>query len=59
MNYSHDDAAIDRTIEVIEDALEIYARALNDGVEAYLTGRSVRPVFRRLAGKGKRCKKRF
>jgi glutamate-1-semialdehyde 2,1-aminomutase len=46
VSYSHDDEDIDRTIEAVDGALEIYGRALTDGVEPYLVGRPVKPVFR-------------
>ena len=45
--YSHTDADIDETIEAIDGALEVYARALEDGVERYLTGRPSQMVYRR------------
>jgi glutamate-1-semialdehyde 2,1-aminomutase len=44
---AHDDEAVDRTIEVVGEALEVYARALTDGVEPYLVGRPVKPSDRR------------
>jgi glutamate-1-semialdehyde 2,1-aminomutase len=46
VSFSHSDADIDRTIEVIGDSLEIYKRALEDGVGQFLIGRPVKPVFR-------------
>jgi glutamate-1-semialdehyde 2,1-aminomutase len=48
VSYAHTDEDIDRTIEAVDGALAVYARALEDGVERHLRGRSVRPVFRRL-----------
>jgi glutamate-1-semialdehyde 2,1-aminomutase len=47
VSYSHDDATIDRTIESVAGALEIYRRALDDGVERHLVGPSVKSVYRR------------
>jgi glutamate-1-semialdehyde 2,1-aminomutase len=47
VNYSHDDATIDATIEAISESLVLYRRALEDGVDRYLTGPSVKPVYRR------------
>jgi glutamate-1-semialdehyde 2,1-aminomutase len=47
VSYSHSDADIDRTIDVVAAALQVYARALEDGVERYLVGPSVKPVYRR------------
>ena len=43
---AHSDADIDRTIDAVDHALRVYARALSDGVEHYLVGRPVKPVFR-------------
>lgn len=45
-SYAHADADIDRTVEAVNGALEVYARALVDGPEKYLSGRPVKPVFR-------------
>ena len=44
---AHEDGAIDQTIEAIDEALAVYARALRNGVESELEGRPVQPVFRR------------
>jgi glutamate-1-semialdehyde 2,1-aminomutase len=49
VSYSHTEADIDRTIEIASEALTIYRKALEDGIERYLKGRSVKPVFRRFA----------
>jgi glutamate-1-semialdehyde 2,1-aminomutase len=46
VSYSHTDDDIDRTIEAAEHAAEIYARALEDGVDSHLVGPPVKPVFR-------------
>ena len=47
VSYSHSDADIDLTLNVINAALKIYRRALEDGVAKYLRSRPVLPVFRR------------
>jgi len=47
VSYTHSDSDIARTIEAVDGALGIYARALNDGVETYLTGRASQLVYRR------------
>jgi glutamate-1-semialdehyde 2,1-aminomutase len=47
VSYSHDDGDIDRTIEAVDGALQVYARALEEGVERYLVGPASRPVFER------------
>jgi glutamate-1-semialdehyde 2,1-aminomutase len=46
VSYSHSDLDIDRTIDAVDGALSVYRKALDDGPEAYLVGRSVQPVFR-------------
>jgi glutamate-1-semialdehyde 2,1-aminomutase len=45
-SYSHKDEDIERTLDGIADALHVYRKALNEGVEKYLFGRPVKPVFR-------------
>jgi glutamate-1-semialdehyde 2,1-aminomutase len=46
VSYSHSDEDVDLTIEAVEGALDVYRRALSDGVERYLVGPPVKPVFR-------------
>ena len=45
--FSHSDTDVDRTIESVDQALGIYKKALEHGVEKYLNGRPVKPVNRR------------
>lgn len=45
-SFSHTDADIDRTINGIHDALEVYRKALDEGIEKYLIGRPIKPVLR-------------
>ena len=47
VSYSHTNEDIDRTIEAIGYALEVYQKALDEGVEKYLVGRPVKPVVRK------------
>jgi glutamate-1-semialdehyde 2,1-aminomutase len=47
VNYSHSDADIDRAVEIIGEVLPIYRKALDEGIEKYLVGRPVKPVFRK------------
>jgi glutamate-1-semialdehyde 2,1-aminomutase len=47
VSYSHQDEDVDRTIEAVDGALEVYARALEDGVDQYLVGPPSRTVFDR------------
>ncbi len=44
---AHSNEDIDQTIEAVGDALVIYRRALDEGVEKFLVGRPVQPVFRK------------
>lgn len=47
ISYAHQDEDLERTIDMVAEALAVYRRALDDGVEHYLVGRAVKPVFRR------------
>jgi glutamate-1-semialdehyde 2,1-aminomutase len=49
VGYTHSDSDIDRTVEAIDGALEVYGRALEDGVERHLVGPPSKVVFRRFA----------
>lgn len=46
-SYSHTDDVVDETIDAVGEALIIYRDALESGVDKYLTGHSVQPVFRK------------
>jgi glutamate-1-semialdehyde 2,1-aminomutase len=46
VSFSHTDEVIAGTIDAIGEALQVYKRALEDGVDRYLIGRPVKPVFR-------------
>jgi glutamate-1-semialdehyde 2,1-aminomutase len=47
VTYSHSDADIAETVEKIHDTLVIYKKALAEGIEKYLVGRSIQPVWRK------------
>ena len=47
VSFSHADADIDRTGEVVHEALAIYRKALDEGIEKHLEGRPVQPVNRK------------
>jgi len=47
VSFSHSDADIEQTGEAVHEALAIYRKALDEGVEKYLEGRPVKPVNRR------------
>jgi len=46
VSLSHTVPIIDRTVAAIDGALGVYRRALEDGVERYLEGPAVKPVYR-------------
>jgi glutamate-1-semialdehyde 2,1-aminomutase len=45
--YRHGDEEYKRTGEALDRALSVYQRGLHEGVDTYLDGPSVKPVFRR------------
>ena len=47
INYSHTDADIDRAVQAIGEALQVYRKGLDEGIGKYLVGRPVKPVFRK------------
>jgi glutamate-1-semialdehyde 2,1-aminomutase len=47
ISYAHGDAEVDQTVEVFDAAFDVYRKALDEGVEKYLRGRSVQPVYRK------------
>jgi glutamate-1-semialdehyde 2,1-aminomutase len=46
LSISHDDDVLDYTIEAAGEALVVYAKALEDGVDGYLRGPSVKSTYR-------------
>ncbi|HEX8340376.1 MAG TPA: glutamate-1-semialdehyde 2,1-aminomutase [Tepidisphaeraceae bacterium] len=44
---AHSDRDIDRTVQAVGESLHVYRAALDEGVEKYLVGRPVKPVFRK------------
>lgn len=47
VSYSHKNQDIDITIDAINEALKVYRKALEYGIDKYLIGRPVKPVFRK------------
>ncbi|MEP6735741.1 MAG: glutamate-1-semialdehyde 2,1-aminomutase [Chryseolinea sp.] len=47
ISYSHTDADVAETSEKVHEALVVYKKALAEGVDKYLEGRSVQPVWRK------------
>jgi glutamate-1-semialdehyde 2,1-aminomutase len=46
-SFSHTQKEVDQTLEAATHALDVYARALEEGVDQYLIGPAVKPVFRK------------
>ena len=46
VSYSHSDEDIDRTLEAIDAALAVYAKALDGGIDRFLIGPPSQPVMR-------------
>jgi len=53
VSYSHNDEDVDRTVAAISDALAVYRQALDNGIDNYLVGHSVQPVFRKYNESGR------
>lgn len=47
VSYSHTEADIDKTVEAFHETFRIYRKALDEGIEKYLIGRPVKPVWRK------------
>jgi len=47
VSFSHSDEDIDRTAQGVHEALGVYRKALDEGIEKYLEGRPIKPVNRR------------
>jgi glutamate-1-semialdehyde 2,1-aminomutase len=47
VSYSHSDADIEHTIDAWDEAMEVYAKALSDGVDRYLVGPPTKTVYRK------------
>jgi glutamate-1-semialdehyde 2,1-aminomutase len=47
VSYTHDDEAVMKTIEAVDGALAVYARALDSTIDRFLVGRHSQVVFRR------------
>jgi glutamate-1-semialdehyde 2,1-aminomutase len=45
--HAHGDAELSRTLEAARSAFRVYAQALESGVEKFLVGSAVKPVFRK------------
>lgn len=50
VSYAHTERVIEQTLAAFDQALAVYREALENGVDRYLIGRPVQPVFRRFVG---------
>ncbi len=47
LSYSHGEKELEFTLEATRKTLAIYKKALEEGIEKYLVGRPIKPVFRK------------
>jgi glutamate-1-semialdehyde 2,1-aminomutase len=47
VSYAHGEAELEATLAAAKSALRVYANALSDGIERFLEGPEVKPVFRK------------
>jgi glutamate-1-semialdehyde 2,1-aminomutase len=47
VSYSHSEDDIRRTVEAVHEALVVYRKAVDEGIDKYLVGRPVAPVYRK------------
>lgn len=45
--YSHKEEELNATLKAVESSLKVYKKALNEGIEKYLVGDVIKPVFRK------------
>ena len=50
ISYAHGNVELTRTIDVFDRCFAIYRKALDQGIERYIEGRSIQPVYRKLNG---------
>ncbi len=46
ISYSHTDEELEFTLDALKNTLKVYANALDEGIENYLLGPAIKPVFR-------------
>jgi len=46
-SFAHKQEELDFTLKAIKESLEVYKKALDEGVERYLEGKAMKPVFRK------------
>lgn len=46
ISYAHNSNELDFALDAVRNALKVYSKALEDGVDKYLVGPAIKPVFR-------------
>lgn len=46
LSYAHGNSELEFTLNAVRKALTVYSKALNEGIEKYLVGPAIKPVFR-------------
>jgi glutamate-1-semialdehyde 2,1-aminomutase len=46
LSYAHKENELNLTLEAVRKSLQVYSKALGDGIEKYLIGPAIKPVFR-------------
>lgn len=46
LSYAHQQNEMDKTLDAVEKSLNVYLKALNDGIEQHLSSPVIKPVFR-------------
>ena len=47
ISYRHTEKDLKKTLSAIEKSLIVYKQAINNGIDKYLIGSSIKPVFRK------------
>jgi glutamate-1-semialdehyde 2,1-aminomutase len=47
LSYRHQEAEFSKTEQAVQGAFDVYRRAFAEGVEKYLVGPAIQPVFRK------------
>ena len=47
LSYAHREEELKLTLQATEKALQVYKKAIDEGVEKYLVGKAIKPVFRK------------
>ncbi len=47
LSFAHGEEELKLTLQATEKALQVYKKALDEGIEKYLVGKAIKPVFRK------------